>query len=128
VRTEAYLFAGVSAFFALETIGYAWWSSADPAGTTALTVSFIMAALIAFFFAVQYRRKGVRPEDRKDGEVRERAGRLGFFPPHSGWPPVAALGVTITGIGVVYGLWLLLIGLGVVALGVGGFVFQYARG
>lgn len=127
MRTEAYLFAGVSVFFALETIGYAWWSSADPAGTTALTVAFIMTALVALFFAVQYRRKGVRPEDRKDGEVRERAGRLDFFPPRSGWPPVAALGVTITGIGVVYGLWLFLIGLGAVTLGVGGFVFQYAR-
>lgn len=127
MRTEACLFAGVAVFFALEAIGYGWWSSADPAGTTALTVSSVMAALVAFFFAVQYRRKGVRPEDRKDGEVRERAGRLDFFPPHSGWPPVAALGVTVIGIGVVYGVWLCLIGLGVVALGVGGFVFQYAR-
>lgn len=127
MKTEAYLFAGVSSFFALETIGYAWWSDADPAGTTALTVSFIMAALIAFFCAVQHRRKGVRPEDRKDGEVRERAGRVDFFPPRSAWPPVTAFGATVSGIGVVFGLWLFLIGLGVVALGVGGFVFQYAR-
>jgi hypothetical protein len=127
VRTEAYLFAGVSAFFGLETIAYAWWSDADPAGTAALTVSFVMAALVAFFLAVQYRRKGVRPEDRKSGEVRERAGRVDFFPPRSGWPPVAAAGTTVSALGVVFGLWLFLIGLGVVALGVGGFVFQYAK-
>jgi hypothetical protein len=127
VKTEAYLFGGASAFFGLETIGYAWWSDADPAGTTALTVSFAMAGLIAFFFTVQYRWKGVRPEDRKDGEVRERAGRLDFFPPRSGWPPVAALGATVTAVGVVFSLWLCLIGLGVVLLGVLGFVFQYAR-
>jgi hypothetical protein len=126
VKTEAYLFGGVALFFGGETIGYAWWSGADPAGTAALTVSFLMAALVAFFFAVQYRRKGLRPEDRKDGEVRERAGRLDFFPPRSAWPPLAAAGATLTAVGVVFGLWLFLIGLGVLAAGVFGFVFQYA--
>jgi cytochrome c oxidase subunit IV len=103
------------------------WLSGDPAGSTALIVSFLMSALVAFFLWTQYRRRGRRPEDRRDGEVKERAGPLDFFPPHSVWPVVAALGYTLLALGVVFGLWLFLIGIGVAAYGIFGFVFQYIR-
>ena len=32
-----------------------------------------------------------RPEDRKDGEIADGAGELGFFPPYSWWPLWCAL-------------------------------------
>lgn len=55
------------------------WSK-EPAGTAALTVAFLMALLVSFFFGANYRRKGSRPEDRKKGYVQERAGLVAFFP------------------------------------------------
>ncbi|AVZ70982.1 hypothetical protein SLUN_00590 [Streptomyces lunaelactis] len=126
MKTEAILFAGVAGFFLVTDVLYAVWSK-DPAGTAALTVSFLMALLVTFFFATNYRRKGLRPEDRGDGEIHERSGPVDFFPPHSAWPVLTAAGSALAALGVVFGLWLFLIGLGVLLAGVFGLVLQYAR-
>lgn len=126
MKTEAALFAGVAVFFGGTAALYQAWSG-EPAGTAALVVAFAMAALVSFFCAVQYHRRGLRPQDRKDAEVTDAAGPLEFFPPHSSWPIVTGLGFTLTAVGVVFGLWLFLIGFGVLAAGVLGLVFQYAR-
>ncbi|MEU9058860.1 cytochrome c oxidase subunit 4 [Streptomyces sp. NPDC048430] len=126
MKTEAILFAGVAGFFLVTDVLYAVWSK-DPAGTAALTVSFLMALLVTFFFATNYRRKGLRPEDRRDGDIHERSGPVDFFPPHSVWPVLTAAGLALAALGVVFGLWLFLNGLGVLLAGVFGMVFQYAR-
>ncbi|MET7568340.1 cytochrome c oxidase subunit 4 [Streptomyces sp. NPDC005492] len=126
MKVEALLFGGVAVFFAGAAALYGWWSR-DPAGTAALAVAFLMAALVSFFCAVQYRRKGRRPQDRTDAEVADGAGPLEFFPAQSPWPLITALGFAVVCTGVVYGLWLLLIGFGVLARGVLGMVFQYAN-
>ncbi|MEU7019078.1 cytochrome c oxidase subunit 4 [Streptomyces sp. NPDC046203] len=125
MRTEALVFAGTACFFLAVDVLYAVWSR-EPAGTAALTIAFLMASLISFFFARTHRAIGLRPEDRPDGEVQERAGRLAPFSPGSGWPVLTALGAMILALGLVFGLWLALLGLGVFASGVGGLVFQYA--
>ncbi|MFF3403864.1 cytochrome c oxidase subunit 4 [Streptomyces sp. NPDC002659] len=126
MKTEAILFAGVAGFFLVTDVLYALWSK-DPAGTAALTVAFLMALLVSFVFATNYRRKGLRPEDRKEGEVHERAGPVDFFPPHSAWPVLIATGAAVVALGTVFGLWLFLIGVGVVLAGVCGMVFQFSR-
>ncbi|WP_225825828.1 cytochrome c oxidase subunit 4 [Streptomyces naphthomycinicus] len=126
MKAEAMLFAGVALFFGGSAALYGVWSG-DATGTTALVVAFGMAALIAFFCLVQYRRRGARAQDRTEAEVSDGAGQVAFFPDESLWPVVTALGFAVTATGVVYGLWLFLIGLGVLARGVGGLVFQYAR-
>lgn len=125
MRTEARLFTGVAVFFAVTATGYGW-RSREPAGTAVLTVACLMAALVAFFLHVQYRRRGRRAQDREDAEVADTAGPLDFFPPHSPWPITTALGAVVLALGVVYGLWLVLLGLGVLGHGVFGMVFQYA--
>ncbi|MFC9635372.1 cytochrome c oxidase subunit 4 [Streptomyces mirabilis] len=126
MKAEAFLFGGVAVFFAGSAVLYGYWSHGDPSGTAALVVAFLMAAVISFFCAVQYRRKGRRPQDRTDAEVADGAGPLEFFPAKSPWPVITAAGFTVTCTGVVYGLWLFLIGVGVLARGVLGMVFQYA--
>ncbi|MET8784208.1 MULTISPECIES: cytochrome c oxidase subunit 4 [unclassified Streptomyces] len=125
MKIEALLFGGVAVFFAAAAALYGAWSG-EPAGTAVLIVAFGMAAVVSFFCAVQYRRRGRRPQDRTDAEVADAAGALEFFPPHSPWPLVTALGFSIAALGVVYGLWLFLIGAGVLARGVLGMAFQYA--
>ncbi|MGV9346270.1 aa3-type cytochrome oxidase subunit IV [Streptomyces spiralis] len=125
MRTEARLFTGVGLFFAVTAAGYGWWS-AEPAGSAALAVAAVMAALVAFFLRVRHRRgDGPRAEDRPDAEVIDAAGPVGFFSPHSPWPIVVALGAAVLALGVVYGLWLALLGFGVLGCGVLGMVFQY---
>ncbi|MFE4335623.1 cytochrome c oxidase subunit 4 [Streptomyces sp. NPDC056831] len=126
MKTEAVLFAGVAGFFLVTDVLYAVWSR-DPTGTAALTISFLMASLVTFFFATNYRRKGLRPEDRGDGHIHERSGPVDFFPPHSIWPSLTATGTAVLALGVVFGLWLFVIGLGLVLAGVFGMIFQYAR-
>jgi protein-S-isoprenylcysteine O-methyltransferase Ste14 len=125
VKGEAVLFTGVSAFFAVMAAMYGWFSH-EPAGTAALLVSFLMSGLVAFFLWVQYRRRGRRAQDRKDAEVVETAGPLDFFPPRSTYPVLAAIGVTLVGLGLAVGLaWLALVGVGVTAAGVSGFAFEF---
>lgn len=126
MKAEAMLFGGVAVFFGGAAALYGVWSR-DETGTTALVVAFGMAALVAFFCLIQYRRRGTRAQDRTDAEVADGAGPVAFFPDESLWPIVTALGFAVTATGVVYGLWLFLIGLGVLARGVFGMVFQYVH-
>ncbi|MFC6065371.1 cytochrome c oxidase subunit 4 [Streptomyces ochraceiscleroticus] len=124
MKAEAYLFGGVAAFFFVVDVVYAL-ASLEPAGVAALTVSCLMAAVVSFFCAMNHRRKGDRPEDDRQGEVRQRAGRLDFFPPKSGYPPLTALGAAVAGLGIVFGLWLFVIGFGVLVAGAFGMVFEF---
>ncbi|MCW7941542.1 membrane protein [Streptomyces hygroscopicus] len=125
MKIEALLFGGVAVFFGGAAALYGAWSH-DPAGTAVLIVAFGMAGVISFFCTVQYRRRGIRPQDRPDAEVADGAGPLEFFPPHSPWPVVTAFGFAVAATGVVYGLWLFILGVGILARGVLGLVFQYA--
>ncbi|WP_030419172.1 cytochrome c oxidase subunit 4 [Streptomyces sp. SCSIO 75703] len=125
MRTESRLFAGVAAFFATTATGYGWFS-AEPAGTVALALACLMASLVSFFLRVQYRKRGSRAQDRGDAEVADAVGPLGFFAPHSPWPITVALGAIVLANGIVFGLWLVLMGFGLLAFAVCGLVFQYA--
>ncbi|MFE9096803.1 cytochrome c oxidase subunit 4 [Streptomyces sp. NPDC007264] len=125
MKIEALLFGGVALFFGASAALYGVWSG-EPAGTAVLIIAFGMAALVSFFCAVQYRRRGRRPQDRTDAEVADGSGPLEFFPAHSSWPVITALGFAVAALGVVYGLWLFLIGVGVLGRGVLGMAFQYA--
>ncbi|MFI9024638.1 cytochrome c oxidase subunit 4 [Streptomyces sp. NPDC053560] len=122
MKTEGYLLGGVAVFFLGVDIVYAL-LSLEPAGVAALTVSCLVATLVSAFCALNHRRRGARPEDDRAGEIRQRAARLAFFPPKSGFPPLTALGAAVAGLGLVYGLWLFLIGFGLLVAGVFGMVF-----
>ena len=53
-----------------------------------------------------------RPEDRLEAEVVDGAGELGFFPPYSWWPLWCACALAVCVLGVVFGWWLFIIGVG----------------
>ncbi|KJS63255.1 cytochrome c oxidase subunit 4 [Streptomyces rubellomurinus] len=125
MKAEGWLFSIMAAFFAVTGLVYGLWAR-EPAGKAILAVGFLMSALIALFWFVQHRRRGHgRPQDRKDAEIAETAGPIGFFPARSGYPVLTAVGVTVFALGVVFARWLVVVGALVVALAVFGFIFQF---
>ncbi|WP_298322812.1 cytochrome c oxidase subunit 4 [Haloactinopolyspora sp.] len=127
MRIEAAIFVLVTIFFAIVTPVY-WFMSEDPTGTTALTLTFGLGAMIAFYFTLVSRRIQPRPEDRPDGEVEELAGEYGFFSPHSWWPLAAASAIGVMFLGLVFAWFIFIIGLCLIAISAVGWVYEYYRG
>ena len=117
----------VAAFFMVVAPIY-WILSRDPTGTSALVMTWLLASLMAFFLAVVAKQLPDRPEDRKEAEVADGAGELGFFPPYSWWPLFCALALGTCVMGVIFGWWLFLIGVGIGVITLCGYVFEYYRG
>lgn len=127
MKVEGYLFAGVAAFFLIITPIY-WYTSEDPTGTTALTLSFGLAFLVGWYLLFTARRLGPRPEDQRDAEIAEGAGSVGFYSPHSWWPLAAAGSAAIATLGAVFAVWLLILGAAMTLFSAVGFVFEYYHG
>ncbi|MGW7580096.1 aa3-type cytochrome oxidase subunit IV [Kitasatospora sp. NPDC054768] len=125
MKAEGWLFAVMTAFFAVTGLVYGFWAR-EPAGKAILAVAFMMSGLVALFWFVQHRRLGGgRAQDRKEAEIAEAAGPVGFFPARSGCPVLAAVGVTVFALGLVFARWLIVVGALVLAFAVAGFIFQY---
>lgn len=127
MKVEALLFGIVSVFVLIVAPIY-WFMSKDPTGTTALVMTFLLALLVTFYLGVTGKRMDARPEDRKEAEIIEGAGELGFFAPYSWWPLWCALTMVICVLGLVFGWWLLIIGVGVGMITLTGFILEFYRG
>jgi len=127
VKVEAWIFGGLTIFFAVVTPVY-WFMSGDPTGTTALILTFFLTLMIAGYLALLAKRIPARPEDRKEGEIAEGAGELGFFPPHSKWPLFCAVAFGFLVMAPVFGWWLGFIGIGFGTITVTGWIYEYYRG
>lgn len=134
MRTEWKIFAGVAAFLIVASAVYAWWTwdalgQIEWIGSIALLLSFGLSAMVAGYFWVVARRIDLRPEDRPDAEIAEGAGEVGFFSPGSYYPFGIALATTVTGLGVVFWMWWLIVaGLVGVVLTTSGMLFEYRTG
>ena len=127
MKVEAWVFGILTAFVVIVAPVY-WFLSNDPTGTTALVMTFFLALLVTFYLGVTGKRMDPRPEDRKEAEIVEGAGELGFFPPYSWWPLWCGLPLAVVVLGVVFGWWLFIIGSGIGIVTLSGFVFEYYRG
>jgi hypothetical protein len=127
MKVEGLLFAMISAFLLSITLVY-WLLSRDPTGTTALGLSGGLAFIVGYYLLFTARRMEARPEDRPDAEIAEGAGEVGFFAPHSWWPIAAAFAFSIVGMGLIFGTFLLVIGIGAIAVAVVGFTFEFYLG
>ena len=128
MKSEAWIFAMTTAFFVVVSPAY-WFITYDWTGTSALTMTTLLAGMMTLYLGFHAARMDPRPEDRKDGEIADGAGELGFFPPYSWWPLWCALCLSVVVVGVAFGAWwLVIIGgvLGGVALS--GWIFEYYRG
>jgi Cytochrome c oxidase subunit IV len=126
MKVEALFFLGVTGFFVVIGGIYAFTAYED-AGTTMLAASALLGLLAGGYLLVQSRRIEPRPEDRPDASVAEGAGPVSEFPAASIWPFVLGLGATAVATGLVFGVWVLILGGGVFALAVVGYVSEGRR-
>ena len=128
MKAEAWIFAICAIFFLLVAPAY-WFITYDWTGTSALTMTFLLALLVTFNLGFHATRMEPRPEDRSDAEIADGAGELGFFPPYSWWPLWCGLTLATIVFGIAMSAWWLsIIGVGLGALALCGWIFEYYRG
>jgi hypothetical protein len=127
VKVESWIFGINAVFFALVTPSY-WIISGDPTGTSALVMTTLLASLVTFYLAFHANKRDERPEDRRNADVMEGAGEVGFFPPYSWWPLWCAMSLAVCVLGVIFGWWRFLIGVGAGSIALIGWVFEFYRG
>ncbi len=128
MKVEAWIFAITTAFFVVVSPAY-WLIAGDWTGTSALVMTTLLAAMVTLYLGFHAAKMEPRPEDRKDGEIADGAGELGFFPPYSWWPLWCAASLAVIVYGVAIGAWwLVIIGFGLGAVALSGWVFEYYRG
>ena len=129
MKVETWLFGAGTFFFAPIGIVYGFvtgWHEA--VGVVGLLLTAGLSLMVGGYLWVTSRRIDARPEDDPHGEIAQGAGEQGVFSPYS-WAPLwlgLACAVVFTGIAV--GAWLFVIGIGLVALAVPLWVFEYYRG
>ena len=108
MKAEAWIFGMTTAFFVLVSPAY-WFITYDWTGTSALTMTTLLAGMVTLYLGFHAAKMDPRPEDRKDGEIADGAGELGFFPPYSWWPMWCALTLAVIVYGTALGAWWLII-------------------
>ena len=128
MKVEALIFNLITVFCLVTAVVYGVWAR-EPIGTTALALSGGLTALIGGFFWFVSRRIDARPEDRKDSEIADGAGELGFFSPASYWPFGLAFSAGIMGLALAFWYpWLVIIGAVALIVTIGGLLFEYYVG
>jgi len=134
MKSETWMFVACTIFLVLVTPAY-WFITAasdeggDWTGTSALVMCTLLLAMITLYVGFHAARMDPRPEDRKDGDIADGAGELGFFPPFSWWPLWAALTAAVMVLGVAMAAWWLFIIAAVVgAIALAGWNYEYYRG
>jgi cytochrome c oxidase subunit IV len=133
VKVEAWIFGSLTIFMLIVTPIY-WLITADAngvpeiTGTVALILTFFLVFMIWAYLLLVARRMEPRPEDKKEGEIAEGAGELGFFPPSSKWPLFLSLTFVPVVIAPIYGWWLMIIGFGFGFITLTGLLYEFYRG
>lgn len=127
MKAEGLLFAGGAAFYGVVASVY-WFMTGEVVGATALALTGGLAFLIGFYVLFTSRRVGIRPEDDPHADIEDAEPDYGFFSPHSWWPIVVAASAMVVCLGLIFAVWLALLGVGLLMLSLVGLVFEYYRG
>ncbi len=127
MKIEGLLF-GLAFIFYTVIAGIYWYVSGDEVGTTALALTGALAFLVSFYALYTSKRVYPRPEDRLDAEIDEADPEYGFYSPHSWWPLAVALATVAVVLGLIFAVWLIVLGVAALLLALIGWLFEYYRG
>jgi hypothetical protein len=100
----------------LGATGVVYWAlknhPTEAAGVACLIFGFAAYFMLFGYLLLQYIRRDriPRPEDRFDATQADGEGIVGYFPNASIWPAGLGLGLIFGVVGLIYGLWYLIIG------------------
>ena len=126
MRVEALFLLFLGAFFGLVGLVYWFWSYEDGGGVMLLGAT-LLGFLPGSYYFFWHRRMGNRLEDR-DAEIAEGAGEIDSFPSSSIWPFVMGMGAFTTVLGLVFGIWLLFLGIPLILTALTGVTAESRRG
>ncbi len=111
------------------SLGVIYWATAyEEAGTVMLIVATTLALWVAVYLWLR-ERHGDLDADATGAPAGAATGPAvePYLPHASVWPFAIGLGAAGVGVGLVLGLWVIVPGLGIMALGLGGFIRQTRR-
>lgn len=127
MKVQGKMFMWLSFFVLAMAVVYGVWSK-EPAGTTALFLTFGLCIMVGFYLGFTAKRVDVGAMDNKEADVADDAGEVGFFSPHS-WQPLAlGIGGALAFLAIAIGWWLLYFSAPIIMIGLYGWVFEYYRG
>jgi hypothetical protein len=127
MRIEALFLLGLGVFFGVVGAIY-WFTSYEDAGTMMLVGAGLLGLLPGGYYFYWHRRMGDRPEDRSDAEIADGAGTVDSFPGSSIWPFVLGMGAFFSALSMVFGFWLLPVGVGLILTALIGVTAESRRG
>jgi len=128
MRVETWVLGSGAFFFVPLSFVYGLLSGWEWVGFIALLLTGGLSAMIGLYLYLVSLRVDERPEDNPFGQVAQGAGDLGFFNPRSIWPIGVAAGGAVLFAGMAVGVWMMLIGVGVLALTSIGLLFEHYVG
>jgi hypothetical protein len=141
MKIEAMFLLFLGVFFGVVGLVYWFWSYEDGGGMMLLGTSllgFVPGTYYffwhkrfggkKFFFWGQAHGAGDRPSDSNDASIAEGAGDIDSFPSSSIWPFVLGMGAFSCVLALVFGTWLLLIGVPLILTALTGVTAESRRG
>jgi hypothetical protein len=114
MKVEWRTILGASVFLGATGVVYVAFKNhpTEAAGVTMLIFGFAAYFMLFGYLLLQYvrRHRIPRPEDRFDATQADGEGVVGYFPNASIWPVGMGLGMVFGVVGLIYGLWYLIIG------------------
>ncbi|HQT99694.1 MAG TPA: cytochrome c oxidase subunit 4 [Acidimicrobiales bacterium] len=127
MKVEAKLLLGLGLFFGLMCAVY-WNWSLENAGGVMMFAGMLLGFLPGSYYWWWSRRMAPRPEDNPNATQQEGAGVVGSFPGTSIWPFTLGMGAFFCVLALVFGVWLLVPGLGLVVWAMFGGTSEGRRG
>jgi protein-S-isoprenylcysteine O-methyltransferase Ste14 len=111
MKVEAKMLLALGTFFGIMCAVY-WNWSLENAGGVMMFAGMLLCFLPGLYYYWWSRRMPPRPEDNPQATREEGAGVVGAFPGTSIWPFVLGMGAFTIVLSLVFGIWLLVPGLG----------------
>ncbi len=127
MRNEAKLLLGLGLFFGVMCAVY-WNWSLENAGGVMMFAGMLLGFLPGGYYYWWSRRMRPRPEDDPHATQASGAGVIGAFPSTSIWPFTLGMGAFLCVLALVFGVWFLVPGLGLVAWALFGATAEGRRG